>query len=173
MLNIVLLVVTAVAVAVAWRSTQAASQTVKEASRIQGQLSTLEKKRNLRPTKAQKAVFNILVRRSAAGSPYTFVLQNKGGGAARDFGVLWNNDLFSRAPQGSAAQQTLPEVVAPGRRSNWPCFPVLKMPNCGSCGVTKVMSSKRRALATGVHRQRRLLETREAARRSLKTQQLV
>lgn len=115
MLNIVLMLITVFAVATAWRSTRAASQTAEEASRVQAQLSLLEKQGSLRPTlSAKKAVFDILVRTSASGSAYTFVLHNKGRGAAQDFDVLWNNELFSKAPCDTTVQQALPEVVRAG-----------------------------------------------------------
>ena len=115
LLNIILSVIAALAVAVAWRNTKAANQLAKEASRIQGQLSALEQQRNLRPTlSAKKAVFDILVRSSASGDAYTFVLHNKGRGAAHDFDVLWNNELFSKAPCDTTVQRALPEVVPAG-----------------------------------------------------------
>ncbi len=115
LLNIILLFITASAVVAVWRSTRAASQTAEEASQIRAQLLLLEQQGSLRPTfSAKKAVFDILVRNSAAGGAYTFVLQNKGRGAAQDFDVLWNNELFSKAPRDTTVQQALPEVVPAG-----------------------------------------------------------
>ena len=112
-INIVLLVVTALAVTVAWRSTLAAAQATKRAGKMQGRLSALEKQNTPRLT-SKKAVFDIFTKRVSVGNPYTFVLQNRGGGAAQDFDVLWNNELFSKAPTDKTVQRPLPGVVAPG-----------------------------------------------------------
>lgn len=115
LLNVILLVITAFALATAWRSTRASSQAAEQISRLQGQLSGLERQGSLRPTlAAKKAVFDILVKPSVPGSAYTFVLHNKGRGAAHDFDVLWNNELFSKAPCDPTVQQALPEVVQAG-----------------------------------------------------------
>ncbi len=113
-INIVLLIVSALAVTVAWRSTLAAGQATKRAGEMQGRLSALERTPAAPTLSNKKAVFDVFVRHAAAGNPYTLILQNKGGGAAQDFDVLWNNELFSKAPIDQTVQKPIPETVAPG-----------------------------------------------------------
>ncbi len=80
---------------------------------MQGRLSALERTPPAPVLSNKKAVFDVFVRQGLAGNPYTLILQNKGGGAAQDFDVMWNNELFSKAPIDQTVQKPIPESVAP------------------------------------------------------------
>lgn len=110
--NLFMLTVTVLAATVAWRSLLAAGRATREADNLRGRLSALERAAPTEPT-SKKAVFDVFVKRGVGRDrPYTFTLKNSGGGEAQDFGVLWNNELLSKAPVDASAQ--MPTTVAPG-----------------------------------------------------------
>ena len=111
-----LIAATGVAAAVSFRSTAAANASARRVAELERQLSALEGRGQRPELTNKKAVFDIFVKKHGARAEhrYTFVFENKGTGQAKDFGVLWNNDLISKAPLDPTAEQLLPPAVAPG-----------------------------------------------------------
>ena len=111
-----LMAATAVAATVGVRSTAAANASARRVAELERQLSALEQRGQRTEFTNKKAVFDIFVKKHGARSEhrYTFVFENKGTGQAKDFGVLWNNDLISKAPLDPTVEQALPPAVAPG-----------------------------------------------------------
>lgn len=113
---VALVAATGVAAAVGVRSTAAANASARKVAELQRQLAALEQRGARSELANKKAVFDIFVKKHGARAEhrYTFTFQNKGTGRAKDFGVLWNNDLISKAPLDPALKQTIPQAVAPG-----------------------------------------------------------
>lgn len=111
-----LIAATGVAAAIGVRKTAAANASARRVAELERQLSALEQRSSRSELSNKKAVFDVFVKKHGARAEhrYTFTFQNKGTGEARDFGVLWNNDLLSKAPLDRSTEQTIPAAVAPG-----------------------------------------------------------